>query len=296
MELKSSKDGKDIKYMAEVSLDYGLFQASVEIGNELPGLRLKSLFVGGLMKNGLVVNGWRGCIQGVRMGETSMKLAIDNLRGSQMVGVGNGCDVIDSCSNGVCPPHSHCKDLWEHHTCTCQPGFFGRNCVDVCLLNPCQHNSTCVHQPSSRRGYCCHCGDGYHGDYCQHRSQVPCARGWWGGPVCGPCTCDTSKGFNRDCNKTTGECSCKENHFHLEGGDSCLPSDCFQLGSESRVCDSQIGQCLCRTGVLGVSATPATTRTLRSHPEAVRWCMMSVRGCLNLDSGGQGLSLIKLQL
>lgn len=26
MELKSSKDGKDIKYMAEVSLDYGLFQ------------------------------------------------------------------------------------------------------------------------------------------------------------------------------------------------------------------------------------------------------------------------------
>lgn len=26
MELKSSKDGKDVEYMAEVSLDYGLFQ------------------------------------------------------------------------------------------------------------------------------------------------------------------------------------------------------------------------------------------------------------------------------
>uniref|UniRef100_A0A3Q3NGM6 Cadherin EGF LAG seven-pass G-type receptor 1-like n=1 Tax=Mastacembelus armatus TaxID=205130 RepID=A0A3Q3NGM6_9TELE len=248
MELKSSKDGKDIKYMAEVSLDYSLFQRSVEIGNELPGLRLKSLFVGGLKKkNGSVVNGWRGCIQGVRMGET--KLANADLRGGQRLGVEDGCDVVDSCSSAVCPPHSHCKDVWAGHTCTCQPGFFGRDCVDVCLLNPCQHNSTCIHQPTSPCGYRCHCGDGYHGDYCQ--SSVPCARGWWGGPVCGPCDCDVSKGFNRDCNKTTGECSCKENYFRPDGSDSCLPCDCFQLGSLSRICDSQTGQCLCKTGVVG---------------------------------------------
>nr|XP_033491706.1 cadherin EGF LAG seven-pass G-type receptor 1-like [Epinephelus lanceolatus] len=250
MELKSSKDGKDIKYMAEVSLDYGLFQLSVEIGNELPGLRLKSLFVGGLMKNGSVVNGWRGCIQGVRIGETSMKLANIDLRGGRRVGVEDGCGTVNSCGDAVCPPHSRCKDLWGDHTCTCQPGFFGRDCVDVCLLNPCLHDSTCVHHPSSLRGYLCHCGDGYHGDYCQYRSNMPCSRGWWGGPVCGPCNCDVSKGFTRDCNKTTGECGCKENYFRPDGG-SCLPCDCFQLGSMSRTCDSETGQCLCRTGVVG---------------------------------------------
>lgn len=42
-----------------------------------------------------------------------------------------------------------------------------------------------------------------------HRGDQPCARGWWGYPTCGPCNCDVSKGFKRDCNKTTGECSCK---------------------------------------------------------------------------------------
>lgn len=42
-----------------------------------------------------------------------------------------------------------------------------------------------------------------------HRVEKPCPRGWWGSPMCGPCNCDVSKGFNSDCNKTTGECRCK---------------------------------------------------------------------------------------
>ncbi len=42
-----------------------------------------------------------------------------------------------------------------------------------------------------------------------HRVEKPCPRGWWGSPMCGPCNCDVSKGFNPDCNKTTGECRCK---------------------------------------------------------------------------------------
>lgn len=42
-----------------------------------------------------------------------------------------------------------------------------------------------------------------------HRVEKPCPRGWWGIPMCGPCNCDVSKGFNPDCNKTTGECRCK---------------------------------------------------------------------------------------
>lgn len=41
------------------------------------------------------------------------------------------------------------------------------------------------------------------------RIDQPCPRGWWGHPTCGPCNCDVSKGFDPDCNKTSGECHCK---------------------------------------------------------------------------------------
>ncbi|XP_071387636.1 cadherin EGF LAG seven-pass G-type receptor 1-like, partial [Centroberyx affinis] len=129
--------------------------------------------------------------------------------------------------------------------------FFGSGCVDACQLNPCQHTSSCVHQPRPPHGYRCHCGNGYHGDYCQHRASLPCARGWWGGAVCGPCNCDVTKGFNRDCNQTTGECRCKDNYFRPEGSDACFPCECFQLGAASRSCDARTGQCQCRTGVIG---------------------------------------------
>lgn len=27
--------------------------------------------------------------------------------------------------------------------------------------------------------------------------------------MCGPCNCDTTRGFHKDCNKTSGECRCK---------------------------------------------------------------------------------------
>lgn len=42
-----------------------------------------------------------------------------------------------------------------------------------------------------------------------YRIDLPCPRGWWGNPICGPCNCETSKGFDPDCNKTNGECHCK---------------------------------------------------------------------------------------
>lgn len=44
---------------------------------------------------------------------------------------------------------------------------------------------------------------------CPRRVDQPCPRGWWGHPTCGPCSCDVAKGFDPDCNKTTGECRCK---------------------------------------------------------------------------------------
>ncbi|KAG7276376.1 hypothetical protein CRUP_014408 [Coryphaenoides rupestris] len=68
VELSSVKDGTDIKYIASVSLDYGMYQRSVEIGNELPGLKVRTLFVGGLPGEGnRVTKGFTGCIQRIAM-------------------------------------------------------------------------------------------------------------------------------------------------------------------------------------------------------------------------------------
>lgn len=106
---------------------------------------------------------------------------------------------------------------------------------------------------------------------------MPCPRGWWGEKSCGPCNCDTSKGFDSDCNKTSGACRCKvtcddhvavvtltdvfvsncvcvcvqDNHFRPVGSDACLLCDCYSVGSFSRACDGVSGSCQCKPGVIG---------------------------------------------
>lgn len=43
---------------------YDVLQRSVEIGNELPGLKIRSLYIGGLQgENNNVLQGFQGCIQ-----------------------------------------------------------------------------------------------------------------------------------------------------------------------------------------------------------------------------------------
>ncbi|KAI4886088.1 hypothetical protein NFI96_021834, partial [Prochilodus magdalenae] len=252
VEITSSKEGKDTKYMAQVSLDYDMFKRSVEIGNELPGLKVRSLFIGGLQgKSNNVLQGFQGCMQGVRMGETSTNTANINMQQGLKIRVEEGCDLADPCDSNICPMNSHCTDDWSTHTCVCEPGFFGKNCVDACVLNPCEHVSTCIRKPSSSHGYTCECGQNYYGQYCENKVEKPCPRGWWGSPMCGPCNCDVNKGFNPDCNKTTGECRCKDNYYQPKDSDTCYPCDCFFPGASSRTCDPQTGQCPCKAGVIG---------------------------------------------
>uniref|UniRef100_A0AAQ5YGU7 Cadherin EGF LAG seven-pass G-type receptor 1a n=1 Tax=Amphiprion ocellaris TaxID=80972 RepID=A0AAQ5YGU7_AMPOC len=268
VELRSIKDGKDIKYMAAVSLDYGMYQKSVEIGNELPGLKLQTLHVGGLPGEGNHVNkGFVGCIQ----------------VGGLKIRVEDGCDLADPCDSNICPENSHCSDDWSTHTCVCDPGYFGKECVDACQLNPCEHVSTCVRKPSSSHGYTCDCGQNFYGQYCENKVEKPCPQGWWGSPVCGPCNCDTSRGFHKDCNKTTGECRCKENHYRPEGEDACYPCECFSIGSESRTCDGVSGQCPCKGGVIGRQCNQCDNPFAEVTPTG---CEVVYEGCPKaFDSG-----------
>uniref|UniRef100_A0A8B9NI50 Cadherin EGF LAG seven-pass G-type receptor 2 n=1 Tax=Accipiter nisus TaxID=211598 RepID=A0A8B9NI50_9AVES len=189
--------------------------------------------------------------QGVRVGETAASAVALSVAQAAQVNVEGGCALPDPCDSGPCPPHSYCSDDWDSFSCRCHPGYFGDSCVSACALNPCQSPATCARKPGSAHGYTCECPQGHFGPYCEHKEAQPCPRGWWGHPTCGPCSCDVTKGFDPDCNKTTGECRCKENHYRPAGSDSCLLCDCYPTGSLSRLCDATSGQCPCKAGVIG---------------------------------------------
>ncbi|KAM9752004.1 cadherin EGF LAG seven-pass G-type receptor 3 isoform 2-T2 [Menidia menidia] len=249
LELRDVRSGRETRYVATLRLDFGLFQGTVIVGNEIHGLKVKHLHVGGVLGSGEVQNGIKGCIQGVRLGVRPDAPALP--RPSRAVKVETGCNVANPCLSSPCPPHSRCSDLWERHACICEPGYYGKSCANACHLNPCENEAQCHRKPSSSHGYSCDCGDNHYGQYCQHRIDHQCPRGWWGSPTCGPCNCDTNKGFDPDCNKTIGHCHCKEFHYRPRSSDTCLPCDCYPVGSFSRSCDPETGQCQCRPGVIG---------------------------------------------
>uniref|UniRef100_A0A665TIT5 Cadherin, EGF LAG seven-pass G-type receptor 2 n=1 Tax=Echeneis naucrates TaxID=173247 RepID=A0A665TIT5_ECHNA len=184
-------------------------------------------------------------LQGLRVGGAL------SLSQARKVNVEPGCSLPDPCSSSPCPLNSYCSDDWDSFSCTCLSGYYGSNCTDVCSLNPCEHESKCTRRLSSSRGYTCDCPSNYFGRYCEKKTDLPCPRGWWGHKTCGPCNCQTDKGFDSDCNKTSGECRCKDNHYQPDGSDTCLLCDCYPVGSFSRACDRESGQCQCKPGVIG---------------------------------------------
>ncbi|XP_061788733.2 cadherin EGF LAG seven-pass G-type receptor 2 isoform X3 [Nerophis lumbriciformis] len=234
------------QHKAVLSVDHGLYLASMQVDGELQESMLKAVSVGGLAApDGKIQHGFRGCIQGLRVGGAlSLSLA-------RKVNVEAGCNVPDPCGSGPCPSNSYCSDNWDSYSCTCHSGYYGTNCTDACTLNLCEHESSCTRKTTSSRGYACDCPHNYFGRYCEKKTDLPCPRGWWGHKTCGPCNCPTERGFDSDCNKTSGECRCKDNHYRPEDGDTCLLCDCYPVGSFSRTCDRDSGQCQCKAGVIG---------------------------------------------
>ncbi|XP_046730560.1 cadherin EGF LAG seven-pass G-type receptor 2 isoform X2 [Silurus meridionalis] len=230
-----------------LTLDYGLYTSSMEVDSEIQGVMVKELSVGGIAAgNDQVHHGFQGCVQGVRVSD-----AVLSVFQAHRLNVEDGCHVSDPCEFSPCSAHSSCTNHWDSYTCTCLPGYYGDNCTDVCTLNPCEHQSACSKKSGSAHGYTCECRSSYFGRYCEKKTDLPCPRGWWGHKTCGPCNCPVDKGFDSDCNKTSGECRCKDNHYRPVGSEVCLLCECYPVGSLSRVCDRQSGQCQCKAGVIG---------------------------------------------
>jgi cadherin EGF LAG seven-pass G-type receptor 1 len=210
-----------------------------------------------------------------------------------------GCPVTDPCDTKPCPANSRCiRKGINQRKCLCNPGYVGEFCMPVCDLQPCQGDqSRCVAVTSSTGQqnttladsknmaglsaqpslYYCECEPNRSGKNCEHQLSQKCPSNWWGRPlspgqnssICGPCNCDESKGFDGDCDKLTGQCFCKQNHYQPPGSDYCLPCDCYSIGSLSTSCNQTTGQCKCRPGVVG----------RRCETCASQYAEVTLRGC-----------------
>ncbi|KAM9665229.1 protein eyes shut homolog [Trichechus inunguis] len=88
---------------------------------------------------------------------------------------------IDDCILNACEHNSTCKDLHLSYQCVCLPGWEGTFCEQEsseCKMNPCKNNSTCT---DLYNNYHCECTSGWTGQNCSEEinecDSDPCMNG-----------------------------------------------------------------------------------------------------------------------
>lgn len=249
-------DGKwhrvEIKWIGteiNFSVDFGQRTGVVPMSQKIQGLYVGKILIGSLetaagYSTDLLP--FDGCIQDVRIGASQSVLSRPTIREN----VEDGCASRAECPQS-CTQNSVCKTSWDKAECECLHGYIGDKCLPICSLSPCRAG-VCRSNSTDRRGYKCECNSSeHHGEYCEKTIQKECPGGWWGEKVCGPCKCNVKQGYHPDCNKITGECSCRTNHYQPINETACLPCDCYSIGSFNSACNPLTGQCECRDGVIG---------------------------------------------
>ncbi|XP_070192612.1 cadherin EGF LAG seven-pass G-type receptor 2-like isoform X2 [Littorina saxatilis] len=232
----------------ELLLDYGQRQKSITATESVSGRIIETVYVGGYREgNGPISDGFVGCVKDFRVGNNPNAV----LSQPSETNAESGCSSAKSCEPNPCGPGT-CVEMWGDHQCTCPPGTIGPECRDICTeYNPCENWAECNHPAQGESTYTCECGTRQSGPYCQNTAPLECPAAWWGNPVCGPCSCDASRGFDKNCDKKNGTCYCKELHYQPAGSDQCYPCDCYSVGSLGPTCDPHTGQCQCQDGVIG---------------------------------------------
>jgi len=240
-----------------LNLDYGQQEANRDFEGDIKGLYISKVSVGGLEQTEsdelsediteYKAPNFIGCIQGLDVGNSKDAWMRPTLESN----VVEGCDYPSLCLSDPCPPNSDCIDKGlGRFECDCHSSYIGKNCIPICETNACAANAKCIPY-NNTRGYKCECDQYHTGPYCEELIAQVCPSNWWGYPICGPCSCDTAKGYDGNCNKTTGECMCEANHYQPLNSDTCFDCGCYAVGSFSNRCDSLTGQCSCRHGVIG---------------------------------------------
>ncbi len=274
LEEMTINDGKwhrvEARWMATgvtLSVDYGQYSKQGRFeGAEILGLYIAKVTVGGYDTPDELTNAdlfrsqapsFVGCIQALDVGNSKDAWLRPTLETNVYSGCQRGAaaaaeaELADPCRASPCPSNSDCTPQGlTGHECKCHRGYVGKHCIPVCELNPCAFGSTCS-PANNTYGYRCLCDRLHSGFYCEDRLPETCPSDWWGYPICGPCNCDVAKGYDGNCNKTSGECSCQANRFQPPGSDVCFECDCYPTGSYTTRCDRLTGQCQCRPGVIG---------------------------------------------
>lgn len=231
------------------SVDYGQRIGVVPMTQKIQGMYVGKIILGSVDTSFGHIEDlphFEGCIQDVRVGGPQSSLNRPTIREN----VRDGCESKSTCEDS-CFEHSTCVADWDQTSCECLPGYVGDDCVPICTLNPCT-SGVCRVDQSDNKGYKCDCSiTNNTGEYCEISKMQTCPGGWWGEKVCGPCKCNVKQGYHMNCNKTTGQCYCKENHYQPINETACFPCDCYAIGSYSGTCNRLTGQCECREGVIG---------------------------------------------
>ncbi|KAL8613059.1 hypothetical protein ACOMHN_008828 [Nucella lapillus] len=233
----------------ELLVDYGQIHKSTLLTQSVSGSDIQIIYVGAFRKgNDPISDGFVGCVKDVRVGNNPNAV----LTQPQETGATEGCSVPTSCDPNPCGPGT-CVDTWGGYQCRCPPGTIGPQCQDICSeYNPCQNWAECQRPSEGESTYNCECGSRQSGRYCQNVSPLECPAAWWGNPVCGPCQCNTIKGFDKNCDKKNGTCYCKKLHYKPADTDQCFPCNCYSEGSKGPSCNPNTGQCECRDGIIGL--------------------------------------------
>mmetsp|Transcript_14973 Transcript_14973/g.32617 ORF Transcript_14973/g.32617 Transcript_14973/m.32617 type:complete len:699 (+) Transcript_14973:166-2262(+) len=156
-----------------------------------------------------------------------------------------GCD-NDPCKHGSCTNKSGGK-----YTCTCFPGYEGKNCetnTNDCRFSPCGDHGTCYDKVND---YYCKCDDGWEGKQCSQMANMckpsnPCKNG-------GDCknlgngkySCNCKPGFSgKTCQLNTNECASQP----CKNGATCIDKvndfECkCKPGHSGKRCERDCVQC-----------------------------------------------------
>ncbi|KAE8741998.1 hypothetical protein FOCC_FOCC012478 [Frankliniella occidentalis] len=78
------------------------------------------------------------------------------------------------CASGPCQHGGSCTNSAGSYTCTCAPGFLGRDCEvrAPCSTSPCLNGATCRPSGPDSSAYTCDCPDGFTGTNCESRQEA----------------------------------------------------------------------------------------------------------------------------